>query len=258
MSSHRFTLIEAAVCIVIAVLLLTSCGGFGAANRTADRIENGRRMRDIHRGFMLHAQNNNTHFAGLGADRAIAPAVKVGDDGAQYGSGDADGAHPAMRFAVLLNAGHIEPQDLIHPMEEDTKSPAAAGADLTTANFSHALLMIADTQAARNRSWQDTTNSQAPVMADRNIAGAGASARSIDNDDQGASTWFGAVTYNDNHVVQHPGNILTTKLEYDELVNDDLFVAGDGQRNNPRPNPPQQGADAAMVYHDGASLTNQK
>ena len=143
-----------------------------------------------------------------------------------------------------------------------TQPPVAAlGSNVTSANFPYAMLMLGDGPDIRKNDWRATTNSQAPVITDRNTgSGAGKQAASVHDD----GMWTGSVAYNDNHVIFETTNLLNTSFSVGfstgrSLNNDDLFVAGDGTPAQASPNSSKgKNDDTAMVYHDKTSLTNQK
>lgn len=162
---------------------------------------------------------------------------------------DGDGATPAGRYAEIIGSNFTTPEMLTSPLE--SKTAWQTGEMLSTDHFSFAMLRVND-GGVRVEDWSNTTNSQAVVLSDRNLAGiAGAGARSIHAPDGDA--WRGHVVYNDNHVELETSNILsgtryTGALEHrsDDLFADDADPAG------------QLAADAAMVYQDGETYVNQR
>lgn len=244
-----FTLFELAILVValgllIAVVVMPI---IDPPRRTGGRpMENSARIKGIHSGLILYAQGNNDRFPGLNPDGSEAPAIAPSPR--VYGSGGATGFHPANRYAVLMNNNYFTPEYARSPAELG-KVDAQLNLVVTAANYSHAMLRLDAPPSGRVDEWAATTNSQAPVISDRNLSPRpGAAARSI----HGGGSWRGSVGYNDNHVEFTGTNLLTTFYTGGaEMTADDLF-AEDTNANG------EAGFDAAMVYHDPVSYTNQR
>lgn len=134
---------------------------------------------------------------------------------------------------------------------------------VTSENFSYAMLMLSDPDALRNNEWDATTNSLAPILSDRNLGGNNtADHPSNPASIHDANRWRGSVAYNDNHVEFEGTNLLRTQYQGGRvLVDDDLFTTGDGRTNGAADSATSTlstGDDAAMVFHDDNSLTNQE
>lgn len=230
-------------------------GGDGGEMRftsNSERMENASHIRGITRGLILFAQGNGDRYPGLKSDGAEAKAADVA--GGNFTSSK-DGYHPQLRYAILLNGGFFTPEDLVAPTDDKT---AATPGEVTADNYSYAMLMISEQGATRKREWSATTNSQAPVMSDRNLGGAGGDARSIH--DNTAEAWVGHVAYNDSRVEFEKSNMLDNVRfgSGPELKGDDLFAAGDKMLSFDQDLRGATGFDAAMCFAKPDDLTNQK
>lgn len=228
-------------------------GGSLRFTSSAERNKNLQQVRGISMGLILFAQGNGDMYPGLSANGAEAKAT-VTSNGKFTTTND--GYHPQLRYAVLLNNEFFTPDYAIAPTD-DAKKPAEPG-KFTSDNYSYAMLMISEKDATRNHDWRATTNSQAVVMSDRNLAGAGSDARSIH--DSTADGWIGAVGYNDNHVQFEKSNALDN-IRYTngpELKGDDLFAAGDKTLASDQDLRGATAFDAAMCFAKPDDLTNQK
>lgn len=253
-----FTLIQ---CLIL-VILLTAIGAivipmidFGS-RRGPNRIgQSGTQLKGIHNGMILYSQSNNDYFPGLNSDGTEAsavtadPTVKV-----SVGSGGRRGYDPAARYAILLNNGFFTPEFAVSPL--DQKEAVKPGGDINSNHFSYAMLRLSDEAATGRRSmWRSNFNREFPAASDRNLsAGSGANAHSIFSD---GGAWRGHVAWNDNHVEFERSNVLWTTdsnrkprkppgLGWDDLFADDADPDGNA------------GNDAAMVFQDADTYTNQK
>ena len=220
-----FTLIELLVVIsIIALLIAILLPALGAARRTARRMQNSTQLRGIHQGMVTFANSNKNKFPGLLSSGGVVA------DGANTTGGSNDGDAVQARYWILFSGDFFTPDYAISPSETKDVDKYDDGGDPTTApvvfveagvkNYSYGMLAIRHgsggtvpntADAARIAEWTQTLNSQAIVVADRNI-GVGsttAAAQSIHGDEAG--DWSGSVLWNDNHVGFENEQLFETK-----------------------------------------------
>ncbi len=252
--SKGFTLIELLVVIsIIALLIGILLPALNAARRAARRSENSSNIRQIHQGFVMYSHENNEYFPGLTSSGAIHsgsahPAFP--DDYFAFAAGSSSGAWNGFRFGMLLVSEYVDPSVLVSPLENrpafrvGTSRLDAVRDPYTSANndygWSYALLAIhprsANNQLPRPRvnEWQDTQNTQAPIVVDRLVRferTAGRSASALPREEwysvhtaEGSGNWEGAVAWNDNHVSQEHDRYLTAQFsDGPRMRNDDIF-----------------------------------
>lgn len=185
--------------------------------------------RGIHQGMVIFAQGNNGWFAGLDIHGKGNPTVEE-------------------RLQILLTGNYFTPQYIISPGETDPTITATTDGIVRVTNHSYALLQlnpgvtfdadkpVADgSPYARRKEWRDTTNPDAPIIADRNI-GTVTAPQSIWTITPG--DWRGSVTHNDNSTSFETSHIAPrTVYAGVETLKDHLFEAA--------------GDDDALLIHSG-------
>lgn len=249
-SDRTFCLGDGVVAVVLTVLLIAVASAQQPNTGTRDRAQMQKHALHVvgmHNGLILYAQGNNDWYPGVDAQGKEQQATKKTAN--SIGSGKLTGYHPGARIVPLLNGNFFTPDYAISPLDKE-KSPAKNGQDISSSNYSWAMLRLSDEKATGRRSeWHCTINSQAAAVADRNTAAkAGKDARSILDGDNG---WQGTIAWNDNHVEIVRSNVQRTSFGQAQVGKDDLF-ADDKDDNG------KTGNDAAMVYHDASSYVDQK
>ncbi|MFI4859527.1 MAG: DUF4190 domain-containing protein [Phycisphaerales bacterium JB063] len=189
--------------------LVFAMGVMNDVTRTpARRMQNSTQLRGTHQGLMTLAHSNNNFFPGLDAKGNIL-LDSLADTGL---SGDGDTAEA--RYWILLVGQFIAPSYAISPRETDSlvteyargtggQSPNPVVWDNKTRHYSYAMLSIEGhpeyppVATGRLEEWQQSLNTQAIVMSDRNLdSNASNAPRSLYAPD----FWQGSVLWNDNHV----------------------------------------------------------
>ena len=210
-----FTLIELLVVIsIIALLIGILLPTLGAARKTALRMKSNARVRGILAACIQYAQSNDEAYPGLNKDEATYAA---------------DFDTTTRRMQLLLDGQFFTAEYAVSPAETGKTACSQLGAATLTGtdHFSYSMLQITDStnDAGRRNEWAATLNSEAPVVYDRETAGAvGTDARSIHSD----TDWRGSVAYNDNHTNFNTNNINQEETRFGNTANavnsDDLFV----------------------------------
>lgn len=211
--------------LVIVMILLTTSNGYSAMRNASQGSTN---IRMIHQGMVIYAQSNKDHFPGLNPN------------------GSVNNIEVTNRYDILLDANYISPGQLIDFADNDPNIQSATAIKprkgppfykVAPNNYSYAMLSI-DQPGGRRDEWQDTSNSQAIVLSDRNTNPSdGSQPASIHDPNPG--WWEGNVGWNDGHTTyEMSADIAQTQYgPSNHSTNDALFVA---PTNN----------DALMV-HDG-------
>lgn len=233
------------VLIMIAILL----PAIGAANRTAERMQNSTQLRGIHMGLVTFANSNKNRFPGLTSSGDIlADSAQTGNSG--------DGNTPQACFWFLLDGNYITPEYAISPSETEPMALYPGSGPVTADHYSYATLEFGKTgsvntdsrsgiqsyypgsaSAGRASEWSQTLNSQAVVLSDRNTGINGTNA--VDSIHSGSpGSWRGSVLWNDNHVAFDTTQYFETKYGSGSLNPNDNLFEDDGTG----------GYDAIMVH----------
>ena len=159
----------------------------------------------------------------------------------------------------MLNGQYFTGELAINPADSKTKWTSG---NVTTFNFSYALLSISNTtaEAGRLAEWKDNANSQAVMISDRGLNGAGdalgveialGNLRSVWTTTNG--DWKGNLVWGDNHAgfEQSPGggsNVFQTR--YLATTNTGDYLFSDGSASTTQSEPATQYSNAYMVYNN--------
>lgn len=266
-----FTLIELLVVIsIIALLIGILLPALNAARRTARQMQSNTIVRGMHQALVTYSQGNKTKYPGVGRpdtnpeDGFVDNAQPLNSTEDPTGK-SGEGYDVEARYYLLLDGNYFTGDYPISPV--DSKTGWTSGR-VFSSNYSYSMLKIDDrdqTQApgdeesdGRRREWQDTMNTQAVIMSDRNT-GPGVDAQntniqvlSVHTSKEGQ--WKGSVVWNDNHVSFESSHILETKYSGGEPVidpitdepNDNLFNEDD---DSSVPTP-KLGFDAHMIHSE--------
>ena len=190
--------------IIFAIVLPPPLGGRrGGGGR---RMQNATQVRGIQQGMVLYAQGNKNYYPGFdkhGNNQIFASNVaKVPD----FLAADFSSTNPtAAVYALLMNGSYFTPEYAISPLEPNKVKATPGSTPITTANYSYALLSVADPTADKGRreEWTDTNNSQTPIAGDRSKAidpTMTTTSIHVQTTSTAPTDWQGNVVWNDNHV----------------------------------------------------------
>lgn len=232
--TKAFTLIELLVVIsIIALLIGILLPALGAARRTARQMQNSTQVRGIHTALVLFSQGNNTYYVGSNSK---------GQDQAVTATGDTVPQYVEARFRSLLDDNYFTKEYMVSPSETKATSVGQTTGITTidngvtlNINYSYAMMEISAVQTDAREEWRDTSNSEAVIIGDRAKLNTGAFYKSVHtNPKSGTTEWRGSVGWNDNHVTfEATSNMAATQYYRTSNINDDLFVADDGDGVGP-------------------------
>lgn len=241
-----FTRTDLLAAIVICCLILSysvtmvGCGGQNEELKKerahARRMLSGTQIRGLQQGMVLYAQGNKNLYPGLDAKGNNVDST-VGTTAPYKAAALSTQTPTAAIYAILLSGNYVSPEYAISPLEpEKTKELAKPGdTAITTANYSYAMLAVADPAADKGRrtEWSDTQNSQAPVVADRSKAidaSLVTTSLHVESKTADSADWQGGVAWNDNHVTfETTGKLKVNMLKIGKTYDadgadmDDLF-----------------------------------
>ncbi|MEM7627028.1 MAG: hypothetical protein AAF333_15640 [Planctomycetota bacterium] len=207
--AHRpaFSLVEALILIGVVAVLIAVLLPILAYQRKQQRItQNATQLGGIHQSFVAWTSSSKRgrptagfFFPGLDWNSGT-----VTPDGPKT-EFSGDGAHPAARFALLLNANFFTHEYILNPVDP-SKTAALPNADgeytgVKSAHYSYAVLALPGSDNERAE-WTETLNPSAYVLADRAIGTGPNDVTSVWSTPHGtpAGTWTGHVAGNDGRV----------------------------------------------------------
>jgi hypothetical protein len=209
-----------------------------SADRTRAQMANADRLRRLHQGMIVFANDNNTYLPGLDSQGKILSPES--EELSKITNNKFSGAAMSSRYYILLNRKYVSPEQLANPMDQIGEWKFTADKAPGTDQFSFALLRIGagpdSTDIGNNQGriaeWRDNGNSQALLISDRNIAAdtqpqAVRSVWSVNS--QKPNQWSGTVVWADNHseYLSSPGHHdEQTRLftRYGKAVNSNDFL----------------------------------
>lgn len=254
-----FTIHELLVVMVLVLVVVAfNVPADAAARRTARRMQNSTQLRGIHQALVTFANSNKNKFAGLSSKGDII------ENGLANTGNSGDGDTVQARYWILLKGDFFTPEYAISPSEtadvdlafdwQFDNGPGVVRWDNNLKHYSYAMLGIKGTAgegpdaafAGRAAEWQQTLNSQAIVLSDRNTGtNATDQVESIHTGDR--SDWTGSVLWNDNHVGFEQEQFFETKYANGALNSDQFGNGTDNLFDSERDRNGLVGVDALMV-----------
>ncbi|QDU33296.1 hypothetical protein KS4_13420 [Poriferisphaera corsica] len=260
-SLNAFTLIELLVVIsIIALLIGILLPALSSARVSALKMKSNTRLRGMHQGLIIHAQNNKGFYTGFDAASTKWKAKWKGYDMISI---DTNGTMPEVRFSELTQFNYVTSEYLIHPAEPFDKQPwKEGGPDFDYIHYSYALNELGwddGLPAYKNvrEEWSETLDARTPVISDRLYKLVGGSVNQWNHDyyigmynDKPGSLEAGIV-WNDGHVAFSNSPVVeNTYIGRVTNTLDNIYSRGaDSQEGNvqkPTPDSINEGCSARM------------
>lgn len=252
------TIIEMLVVIsIIAILIAFLMPALGSARRGARRVQSNANLSSIYESSVKFSLGNRDQFPGLDTSGNIVQAAQIPWSGS-------NGDVPTARFALLMEAGYLDPNHAISPFDKAAiayKPLASSSSNLSKTHHSYAMQkIIATPHDGRTAAWNRETNPRAVLMADRNNGSNTTNNKSSLHTQKNKGQWHGSVCWGDGNVrfertssfsTVFPGGISNTSTNNsaaDNIFQEDYDSNNTGEK---------LGDDAFLVYHNNSSGNNQ-
>lgn len=217
--SRGFTMVEILVVMAIIGLMVgLLLPGLSAARLASQQLKDATQLTGTHQVMILYAESNHTRLPGL--DSNGIPFLDYFGNGSPV----VNSTLTSSRYWILLNGQYITPALPIS--SSDVRTQWTTG-QVTTANFSHAMLSIGDGDNRKDRisDWRDNANSRSIIISDRAGTNSVSDAAITSPWTAIPGKWQGNVCWGDNHaelLLTHRG--LTTQYSATTTTNDNLFA----------------------------------